>query len=241
MYTYTRTEKALAEIRSKSGVLPRKLRGILAVIDSRTTHSTYVKMLNNFGDVEMLLEILVDEGYLVRNNNSTATSERDINNIEMISTIKNQNTEKTNHAPSATNWAQTAAETNTFVAKNDVIELYSNSNSNNNSINNINNKDGLLKQIGNKIFNTNSDLSQKGKSIEINKSEKHYVGEILNEMNDFVSKYMNIEAVEIMLILEQITTLKELEHTFRSYEELVRTLGDVGKTHALSIKSKLNI
>jgi hypothetical protein len=234
MYTYTRTEKALAEIRSNSGVLPRKLRGILAVIDSRTTHSTYVKMLNNFGDVEMLLEILVDEGYLIRNNSSTATSERDTNNIEMISTIKNQNTEKTNRPASPSNWTQTATETHTFVAKNDVVELY-------NSNNNINNKDGLFKQIGNKILNTNSGLSQKGKSIEINKSEKHYVSEILNEMNDFVSKYMNIEAVEIMLILEQITTLKELEHTFRSYEELVRTLGDVGKTHALSIKSKLNI
>jgi hypothetical protein len=64
MNIYTRTEKGNLAMRSEQDTIPRKLRSVLTVIDGKTPRSVYVNLLKNFGDVGILIDVLLQNGYI---------------------------------------------------------------------------------------------------------------------------------------------------------------------------------
>ena len=62
--TYRRTLLGSAEMRAMPTNLPRKLRGLLSLIDGQTPTSKLASFLTNFGDVEALLEALELNGLI---------------------------------------------------------------------------------------------------------------------------------------------------------------------------------
>jgi hypothetical protein len=64
MPIYTRTQRGHAAALNADSPLPRKLRTLLIAIDGYTDSSTYISSLSAFGDVQTLLESLLNAGLI---------------------------------------------------------------------------------------------------------------------------------------------------------------------------------
>ncbi len=222
MTTYTRTTLGNQAALNPDSPLPRKLRTLLIAIDGRTSLDVYVNSLSSFGDVESLMESLLQAGL-----------------IEGV----------TSHRPVEKDAVDEAAEK--FFAKQQGL-AWSDTNSSGNSVSQRRGAPSTQARFGmqdpvDDVQSWSKFQQPPGAAptrytppaASSTSTAQYQLRNAISSMSDFVTQHMPMESLELVLTLEGLTSVEQVIGSLKGYQSLIEHLGQPARDHLAKLRTLL--
>jgi hypothetical protein len=222
MTTYTRTNLGNEAALNPDSPLPRKLRTLLIAIDGRTTLQVYVNSLSSFGDVESLMDSLLQAGL-----------------IEVV----------TSHRPVEIDAVDVAAEN--FFAKQQRVAWSDTDNSGSSAAQkrgapSMQTRLGMQDPVDD--VQSWSKFQQPPSAApsrytppgaSSTSTAQYQLRNAISLMSDFVTQHMPLESLELVLTLEGLTSAEQVIGSLKGYQSLIEHLGQPARDHLAKLRTLL--
>lgn len=212
MPVYVRTAAGNEAALNPNSALPRKLRTLLISVDGRTRLGTYVSSLSSFGDVEALIQSLLQAGLIQETDaqdGSSSNASDDPNNGFDGATHASWRTTDAGNTP----WqGATVRGTQTPV-------------------------DDLSSWSKFQQPPSAPAASYSPPPARANTTTAHYqLRNAIGLMSDFVSQHMPMESLELVLTLEGLTSVEQVVASLKGYETMTAHLGEPARKHMAELR-----
>lgn len=220
MSVYRRTALGNEAALNRESALPRKLRTLLIAIDGKTRLNTYVNSLHSFGDVEALLESLLQAGLVEVAHTGNAAPASPL-----------AGTSAAHHPLSS--WSDT--DTGRNAISNAQVSGYTAA--------------GRAPIRGHDLDaaswsrfqpSTQTGFSRVGEGAGRPGDTAHYqLRNAISLMSDFVTRYLPQDSLEIVLSLESLGSVEQVMGSLKGYETLVAPIGEPARHHLAELRTVL--
>lgn len=225
MTIYTRTALGNEVALNRESPLPRKLRTLLIAIDGITRLSTYTNTLSSFGDVEALLESLLQAG-LIRVLPESAPAG---------ASAGNDSSAKLFSSPPHPGWSNT--------------EPGGSSQNSRSNAPNSRSSSGMGEPVNELLswskFQSQPQAAPRAPSFAPASSRAaptaHYqLRGAIALMSDFVSSHLPADALEVVLALESLSSVEEVLGSLKGYESLIAPVGEPARKHLAELRTLMS-
>lgn len=209
MPVYERTAAGNEAALNPKSALPRKLRTLLISIDGRTRLGTYVNSLSSFGDVEALIQSLLQAG-LIQAMSPQPTAQNSPGAMP-VNTFANaplpswRSTDVGN-----TSWHGTLAPVDDLV-----------------SWSKFQQPPGAVPARYTPPAASSTSIAQ------------YQLRNAISSMSDFVTQHMPMESLELVLMLEGLTSVEQVIGSLKGYQSLIEHLGQPARDHLAKLRTLL--
>lgn len=220
MPVYIRTAAGNEAALNPQSALPRKLRSLLISINGRTRLSTYVSSLSSFGDVEALLQSLLQAG-LIRVSEPQIGA--DSVSTDTFGTTPGNTFDKATHA----SWRTTDAGNTPWQGTQGggtqapVDDLLSWSK--------------FQQPPTAPVASYSPPAPRPGAT-----TADYQLRNAIRLMSDFVSQHMPLESLELVLTLEGLRSVEQVLTSLKGYEAMIAHLGEPARKHMAELRRVLS-
>ncbi len=219
MPVFVRTAAGNAAALNPNSPLPRKLRTLLISIDGRTRLGTYVNSLSSFGDVEALIESLLQAGLIqplvTQPADGDANAEKPAGSaFSRQATASWSNTDVGN-----TNWQGPRGGAVTQPPVDDLLSW---------------SKFQQPPAAPAPSFRPPS-ASPKTATTAV-----YQLRNAISLMSDFVTHHLPMESLELVLMLEGLQSVEQVGASLQGYEAMVKHVGEPARKHMAELRTVLS-
>lgn len=225
MKIYTRTDLGNAAALNPDSPLPRKLRTLLIAIDGKTRLSTYINTLSSFGDVEALMESLLQAG-LIRVLPES---------MPKVTAAGNDLGAKIFSSPPHPGWSNTEPGGSPQNSRSNAPNSRSSS--------------GMGEPVNDLLswskFQSQPQAAPRAPSFAPASSRAaptaHYqLRNAIALMSDFVSSHLPADALEVVLALESLSSVEDVLNSLKGYESMIAPVGEPARKHLAELRTVLS-
>lgn len=216
MPVYVRTAAGNEAALNPNSPLPRKLRTLLISIDGRTRLGTYVNSLSSFGDVEALIESLLQAGLIqavaspkVPGSNDADPSPGSVFGAQSASSWRNTDVGNTP-------WSKSGAAASQAPV------------------------DDLLSWSKFQSSPAPAAPSYNPPGARPVTTAHYQLRNAIALMSDFVSQHMPLESLELVLTLEGLQSVEQVLASLKGYEAMTAHLGEPARKHMAELRNVLS-
>jgi hypothetical protein len=216
MPVYIRTAAGNEAALDQKSTLPRKLRTLLISIDGRTRLNVYVNSLSSFGDVEALIQSLLQAGLIqtqasLQRVSGTSTNSPDSNDFD--------------RSPAAS-WKATDGASTPWQGTQIGEQAQ------------INDSPSWAKFQPPVVVPSASVVSQ---SVRSAPNTAHYqLRTAIGLMSDFATQHLPMESLELVLTIEGLASVEHVLASLQGYESMIAHLGEPARKHLAELRGMLS-
>ena len=212
MPVYTRTAAGNEAALNPNSAMPRKLRTLLISIDGRTRLGTYVNSLSSFGDVEALIQSLLQAGLIQATSPQFGVPDEPAELPDNMSTKMPHPSWRSTDAGN-TSWHGTQPPVDDLVSWSKFQQP----------------PGAAHTRYTPPITSTASTAS----------TAQYQLRNAISSMSDFVTQHMPMESLELVLTLEGLTSVEQVIGSLKGYQSLVEHLGQPARDHLAKLRTLL--
>ena len=216
MSVYARTAAGNEAALNPHSELPRKLRTLLISIDGRTKLETYVSTLSSFGDVNALIESLLQAG-LIDIRPASAT----------VASLAEERLGGTTNIGGDSGWASTESGLTHWQAEQAGTRSHTQ-------------VDDVASWSQFQQPPAAPAPSFRPPAIQSATTAHYQLRNAIALMSDFVTQHMPMESLELVLTLEGLTSVEQIVASLKGYEALIIHLGKPARRHMAELRRLLS-
>ena len=225
MTIYARTILGNEVALTADSPLPRKLRTLLIAIDGRTSLDVYIKSLSSFGDVEALMESLLQAG-LIEVIPSRGPVQKDaVDKAAETFFAKQQRVA----------WSDTDSTGGSTLQKSGLASKQSRF-SMQDPVDDVQSWSKFQQSPGSAPARYTPPSAGSSGSTSI---AQYQLRNAISLMSDFVTQHMPMESLELVLTLEGLTSVEQVISSLKGYQSLIEHVGQPAREHLASLRTLL--
>ena len=215
MPIYIRTASGNEAALNQNSALPRKLRTLLISIDGRTRLGTYVNSLSSFGDVEALIQSLL-QANLIKEMSTPGLLADAAEKPTSPDFDQQASNSWSNTDVGSTHWQGTRMGTQAQTPVDDLLSW---------------SKFQQPPAAGAPSFNP--------PNPKPNTTAHYQLRNAISLMSDFVTQHMPLESLELVLMLEGLQSVEQVGASLKGYEAMIGHVGEPARKHLTELRNVL--